>query len=226
MEASLDGCRAKHERGVEYLQQVNAEVTEYLGSEPKPYRMRGNFERDRSEYVVVGEVTEPIPDPVRWSLILGDALHNLRSALDHLVWQRVVLNTGKKGGRSNLYPIATSGARYWSITKDGRQSLRDRALKGVSDEHRALIDALQPYRAREPDKAHFLVTLQALSNQDKHRLLNPILYSIDAVGDNGLRLTYNEDAGDIVGITGRTFRRKERQRSWRSSSRAPEKTRR
>jgi hypothetical protein len=205
VEASLDGCRAKHERGVKYLEQLNAEVSAYLRREPKPYRMRGEFDRDRRAYVLKGEVIEPLGDAMDWSLTLGDALHNLRSALDHLIFQLVVLNTGKKAGGGTMFPIASSGASYWSIAKDGRKSLRDRALKGVADEHRALIDALQPYRTREPGKGNFLLTLQALSNQDKHRLLNPLLYSLDAVGENGIRLTWNSDAGEIGSITAGSF---------------------
>lgn len=205
VEASLDGPRAKHERGVKYLDQLHAEVSEYLGSEPKPYRITGNFERDRREYVLKGEVIEPIEDPERWSLVLGDALHNLRSALDHLIWQLVILNTGKKGGTENLFPIATTGSRYWSISKNGRQSLRDRALKGVSDEHRAVIDRLQPYRTPEFGPTKLLRTLRDLSNYDKHRLLNPLLCAIDAAGENAIHLSVNEDAGEVIGYSVQPF---------------------
>lgn len=205
VEATLAGCRAKHERGVEYLKALDTEVSEYLGADPRPYRMWGNFERDRREYVLRGEIIEPIEDPMRWSLMLGDGLHNLRSALDHLIWQLVILNTGKEGGTGNLFPIATTGPRYWSISKNGRQSLRDRALKGVADKHRALTDGLQPYRAPQHGSMQLLRTLQALSNHDKHRLLNPVLCAIDAPGDDGVRFTWNEDAGSPVGAMARTF---------------------
>lgn len=112
MEATLDGCRAKHERGVEYLNALETEVAEYLGGDPKPYRMWGDFDRERREYVLSGEIVEPIAEPLRWSVTLGDALHNLRSALDHLIWQLVILNTGKRGGRENLFPITVTGSAY------------------------------------------------------------------------------------------------------------------
>jgi hypothetical protein len=184
---------------VEHLEELDAEISEYLGREPKPYRMSGEFKRDRRQYVVVGEILQPIND-VRWGVMLGDAVHNLRSALDHLIWQLVLLNTGKKGSRENKFPIESDGRRYWSITKDGNPSVRDRALKNVADEHRLLIDELQPYRTNQGHPVTVLDTLRDFSNFDKHRLLNPVLFAIDAVGKDALRMLTNDDAGDQVGI--------------------------
>jgi len=197
---TLEACREKHRRGAEHLAQLNSEVSEYLGSEPKPHRTAGEFHPDRREYVVIGEIVKPMPE-VWWGVLLGDALHNLRSALDHLVWQLILLNTGKDGSTENKFPIESSGQRYWSIAKNGRPSVRDRALKGVSDQHRTLIDALQPYRTREEGRASQLANLRDWSNFDKHRLLNPALTAID----DEFRVSSNGDAGEIVGITAAPF---------------------
>lgn len=68
-----------------------------------------------------------------------------------------------------------------------------------------MIDMLQPYRAPDHGAAQLLRTLRDLSNYDKHRLLNPILYAIDAAGDQSLRFPRNSDAGDIVGYKAATF---------------------
>lgn len=196
---TLEACMEKHRRGAEHLAQLDSEVSEYLGSEPKPHRTAGQFHPDRRKYVVVGEILKPMPE-VWWGVLLGDGLHNLRSALDHLVWQLVLLNTGKDGSTESKFPIESSGQRYWSIAKNGKPSVRDRALKGVSDRHRAFIDALQPYRTKEEGKASQLANLRNWSNFDKHRLLNPALTAIDAFGENQLRLSSNADAGEIIGI--------------------------
>lgn len=196
---SLGACWEKHRRGVEHLEQLDAEVTEYLGAEPKPYRTRGDFKRDRRQYVVVGEISKPMDD-LRWGVMLGDAVHNLRSALDHLVWQLVLLNTGKNGGPENKFPIESSGRRYWSITKDGKASVRDRALRNVADEHRVLVDELQPYRTHPGSRITVLGTLRDFSNFDKHRLLNPALVAVDATSERPLRMLTNADAGEQVGI--------------------------
>ena len=44
---------------------------------------------------------------VEWSLILGDLLHNLRSALDHLAWQLVVDGGGTPSQDTN-FPVCCS----------------------------------------------------------------------------------------------------------------------
>lgn len=196
-EPTLDACREKHRRGVKHLDDLNGRVSKYLATEPKPHRVSGKFHPDRREYVVVGEITEPM-DEVAWGVLFGDVLHNFRSALDHLVWQLVLLHTRKEGDGGNCFPMESSGRRYWSIEKDGSPSVRDRALKGVSGEHKAIIDALQPYRTRD-EGAPFLADLRAWSNYDKHRLLNPVLAAVDAVSPNGLMPLPNEDAGILVG---------------------------
>ncbi|MGN6189137.1 MAG: hypothetical protein ACTHOE_09575 [Conexibacter sp.] len=197
---SLDGCREKHRRGREHLEALNAAMLGYLRGEPKPYTVRGEFDPNRREYVFVGKIVEPMTGEVRWGVMFGDVLHNLGSALDHLVCQLVLLNTGKLGGQENQFPICSSGARYWSIGKNGQPSVRDSRLRGVSDEHKALIDGLQPYRAPDPaNRVHALAGLRGLSNLDKHRLVHPTLIGPDAHDSDDFALVSNADAGDMIG---------------------------
>ena len=140
------------------------------------------------------------------AVLLGDAIHNLRSALDHLLWQLVVLDSGKDGTTETQFPIESSGSRYWSIGKDGLDSLRDRRLRGLSKEHKAMIDTCQPYRIRGqagvPTTAiDPLATLQDLSNHDKHRLLHILIFAVDVQQEHGFRLVANEDAGEQLEAT-------------------------
>jgi hypothetical protein len=136
--------------------------------------------------------------------MFGDAIHNLRSALDHLVWQLVLLN-GKTPSGANQFPICDTGATYWSAGwKDGKKtrSTREWRLEGVSDAQKALIDEMQPYRTRVPPGAvHALSALRDLSNYDKHRLIHLTAFAVDIpsleVLDN--LLIPNTDAGERVG---------------------------
>jgi hypothetical protein len=175
-------------------------MREYLTGEPKPYEVRGKFHPDRREYVFVGKILRPPPDPVRWGVVLGDVLHNFRSALDHLVWQLVLLS-GKKGSPENQFPICDRGATYWSIKKDGTPSTRDRCLKNVAEEYRAIIDFYQPYRTRHlaRNRIEAFAGLRDLSNYDKHRLVHLALFAVDAINTKDFALLSNEDAGDMIG---------------------------
>jgi hypothetical protein len=166
---SLRGCREKQRRGLKHLRDLDGAIADWLGEpgvEPKPYRLAGEFRPESGEYVFEGELLKPIDDDaLKWGVILGDALHNLRSALDHLVAQLVLLDTGKRSTSANAFPICDTGGNYWSIGKKGEPSKRETTLRGVSDAHKARIDEMQPYRARIPPGAiHALSALRDLSN--------------------------------------------------------------
>lgn len=155
---ALDGARAKIERGEDVIEQLNTAVVAYL--DESPYEVVGEFEPNRSEYVLRGRVTRPVPLVLR--VIVGEICHNLRSALDHLVWQLALINTSTPSG-STQFPIAISEAEF--RTNRGQNMIRD-----LSPKHRAAIEALQPYKGTDIGLA--LSDLRVLSNTDKHRVIN------------------------------------------------------
>lgn len=106
--------------------------------------------------------------PLQFGVILGEIVHDLRSALDHLVYQMVLLNEGKPYTR-NYFPIylvhdAPNNPRTW-VTKAASD------LQGVLEQHWALFDRLQPYRRGHRAQFHPLAVLNHLSLVDKHRVL-------------------------------------------------------
>ncbi len=70
--------------------------------------------------------------PIEWFIRLGEILYNLRSALDHLVWQLVLAN-GKTPGRDNSFPIIKN-EDDWQTQKTGKRWM----LKGVSQSAKAV----------------------------------------------------------------------------------------
>ena len=188
---TLEGCREKWARGTTLLNRVIELVGEYVGEEPPPHRTNGAFDAASGTYVITGEIVRPMPDPTMWAVLLGDAVHNLRSALDHLIWQLVLVNTGKDGSTDNQFPICDTGEGYWNPGKNGSPSQRTRRLKGVSREHMAIIDTFQAYRnyeARNQNRLDPLATLRDLSNHDKHRLLHVLIMAVDVQQGHKFRL--------------------------------------
>ena len=121
-------------------------------------------ERDeqRSEYVFRFSRI-PTLRPVLGAVI-GDAIHNLRVALDHLAWQLVIASGGKPND-STAFPIlevAPTPNRY------GRS--RPQISPGVSKELRKILDEVQPYKLAKPAN-HDLMVLHRLDINDKHRQL-------------------------------------------------------
>ena len=114
--------------------------------------------------------------PMEWSIRVGEILYNLRSALDHLVWQ-LVLASGNEPTRFNQFPILDC-EKQWTparIVKD---------LEGVSDGNKEMVRHLQPFNPflqlpvdgkYRPCNAQVFRALRDLCNIDKHRHLNLIL---------------------------------------------------
>jgi hypothetical protein len=102
----------------------------------------------------------------RYGVVVGDVVHNLRSALDHAVWQ-LVLSNGGAPDRRTVFPILRSTREY---QERGRA-----ALHGVSPTAESFVEAVQPFHT--PDEtlapeASFLWVLNEMSNWDKHRVIN------------------------------------------------------
>jgi hypothetical protein len=100
-------------------------------------------------------------------MILGDAIHDYRSALDHLTWElvrRFRTNLNVKDARKVQFPMHNSAREF--------NDWKGRRTPGVPDKpHRALLKRYQPYRRGEGPKA--IRWLRRLSDHDKHRELIP-----------------------------------------------------
>lgn len=123
-------------------------------------------------------------------VIVGDCLFNLRSALDHLVWQLVIVNKGTPTDR-HFFPICSSSKAFSeAVAKHHR--LDDAPAKAVT-----LIESLQPYYTGE---THPLALLSKLHNVDKHRNLNLVTAVASDTELNWGRPT-SDDSVDIAVAT-------------------------
>ncbi len=139
----------------------------------KTYDYTREIDPQTGETVLYMHVLKRPKNP-EWGLLIGDMAHNLRSALDHLVWQLVLLNETKPK-RRNQFPIISVEREYWEAPEDRSESVRDRMLDGVAEEHRAFIDLVQPYNAGNEAGSTSLSHLSWLSNVDKHRVIHGAL---------------------------------------------------
>jgi len=124
-------------------------------------------------------VSPPLKEspPLRFSVICGDTVHNLRSALDHLVWQLVLSEGRKRPGSRNFFPIYTDFDDFIREVRSRKKKSRPGPLEGINPKGDAwtFIEDLQPYKRRElgmDPRAHQLAVLNRLSNTDKHRTLH------------------------------------------------------
>jgi hypothetical protein len=100
------------------------------------------------------------PDPpMSIGLLAGDIVHNLRAALDHLMWQLVIAN-GQVPDDQTMFPISRE-ERLYLKAREGRK------VRGIDAEALRRLDALKPYKGGNGD----LWELHELDIVDKHRLL-------------------------------------------------------
>jgi hypothetical protein len=168
---------AKLDRATHHVDALNAAATAFL--EDKPIGLRAHpvpyaktFWKRGAGINVESDIEEP---PLEWATIIGDALQNLRSSLDHLIYELIRIDHGKAWNGSQ-FPIVDDADNLVSTPR-----FRD-TLALLSPEHARMVMESQPYTAPEwptfitkgerPRNFHALSLLRELSNADKHRLLN------------------------------------------------------
>lgn len=161
----LTSVYAKIQRAEEHIRSVDAELTEWLESGSHTYTLERNEERTQTYFRA--KMYGPKPDYLRWTLIVGDAINNLRSALDHLVYayakhQRRDTPGSKVEG--SAFVIADTHEK-WNHPSNRKK------LSCLSIPIMEAIKAVQPFSRKHPDLPPLLSILRDFSNADKHRLL-------------------------------------------------------
>ena len=155
--ASLDSVKQKIDRSAEHLRSLESEAMRYFSANPGEVVP----EEDAKSGRIVMRFVQRIPVPVAIPLIVGDALQNLRSSLDYLVWE-LVLAANNNPSDKHQFPICDSIEAF-------EEQLRRHRLDGVTPEAIAEIKALQPcHYGQDKEKAPIRV-LETFTNINKHR---------------------------------------------------------
>lgn len=165
----LAGAIEKFNRAKEQLDELIEAMDAFFNAEPKPHTSVGEFDTDAWEWIERFQVIEN--PPLRFGVILGDCVHNLRSALDHTMWQVTLLDGNIPDGNTQ-FPIASKSESQF-------ERMANRRIPGLSAKHRALVKQAQPYNAGNKAHTHPLHVLATLSNTDKHQVLNTA-YNVNA----------------------------------------------
>jgi len=156
----LEGIAAKIQRADEHIAYLNREITAILTANPGKNFVRTYLDPDASTYVV--KVAGDIAIDPRLSVVAGEAVHQLRSVLDHLVVALASKNS-QRPLNNHQFPICTKREKFEDAVKGGN-------VKGVPDSALKLIEKEQPYNEAIPHD-HYLSVLHYLDVIDKHRLL-------------------------------------------------------
>jgi len=148
--------QVKIERAKQHIHDLKAAIRAFLDTHPYVVKTKRNPQtRQLIYYLSDVRKTPPVI-----AAITGDALQNLRSALDHLAYHLFRVGAGDTAAPSQVcFPIFDSAAEYkaWVHAK----------VKGMRKDAIDTIDAVKPYKGGN-DR---LWRLHKLNNIDKHRFV-------------------------------------------------------
>ena len=196
MSTQLAGIREKIARSRENYRTIESEATQWIVGQLG--EVHHNVDTKTGWHVLhLHAMQQPVP--LRWPVMLGEIVHNLRSSLDQLVTQLVIAN-GQEPDDRNQFPIFASVSKPGWTKQDwhDRQGRLKRMLRGLDPSDVATIKAMQPYRRRHAMRLPYipLETISDFSNLDKHRTLPAVAavivpwqtYNVNLTGTPGSRL--------------------------------------
>jgi hypothetical protein len=155
---TLSAAYTKLGHSKKHLDTLWGEIVPFLKAHGAPI----TDERDGTSLKVKTPVLPAIPE--HFSLILGDAVQNMRAALDYLIYQLAKLDDpGVDHEKITMFPVFSDPGEF------RRNGVR--RIRMLSPDHQARIEALQPYKRGNRAARHPLARLIDLSDHDKHRLL-------------------------------------------------------
>lgn len=175
-------------RAKEHFQLLKEEIRALIRNESFPTV----YEYDSANGHHIWKLANDPPSLARLSLIAGDCIHNLRSALDNMVCKLIIQN-GNIPNNRNEFPIFDSEHQF----NNGNQS----KLVGISDNEKRTIRELKPYKnGNNP-----LWYLHRMDIIDKHRNLNLLVFaykelSIPVTVVAGDKISLNINLADTGGL--------------------------
>jgi hypothetical protein len=170
----LKAPRAKLDWAVERLKALETECLARL--EAEPFRVVPEFDAAIEEFVM--RFRAPVDDwpQLRWGLMVGDVIHNARSALDQAVWLIALRTTPVE----ELWQDDVGWKIAFPVTLSESKFNRHRALPFLADDGKEVLRGVQPYQ--EGDIPEALQLLDRLWNIDKHRVIHGTTVSLDLSG--------------------------------------------
>jgi hypothetical protein len=153
--------RLKLHRARQHVQTLNAQVASF--GDRDPYAFVEQLEPQLGQHVVRVKVQrEPLP---MWSALVGDALQDMRAALEHLAYALAVAYSGEPDDPEKVsFPITDTLGKFNAVRKQ-KIGLIDPAAQ-------ALIQEVQPYHRGDRAEFHSLMVLDDLARVDRHRTLH------------------------------------------------------
>ncbi len=157
--------RLKVERAKKHLSDLEPALNRFMDSEPYKITTEPDSQSGNNIYRIF-DIKAP---PVDFGLIAGDVIHCLRSSLDHLACQLVLIN-GSTPNRQTAFPIFDDSTKYMTGLAG--------KIMGMSQHAIDVINITEPYQG---GKGAGLWILHYLDIADKHHTLLTPLFNVTEI---------------------------------------------
>jgi len=165
----LAGTWLKVERATQHLIELRREIARIESGPYELVEVRDATTGDRTWILQADDAAQHLLGLSMYGVIVGDFVHNLRSALDHAVWKLAKPPiTGRTGFPVCLHERGVQRSFHGAKDK-GIRAIGPYLLKNVPEPAFDFIERVQPYNRFQERAA--LWQLNELWNEDKHRSL-------------------------------------------------------
>ena len=163
----FEGPKVKIKRAYRHIDELESLLADFLARDFFTITVEKDKTSDR--YHVKAVQTRDFPEEI--PAIIGDAIHNLRAALDLLLFE-MIENTGQKPGKA-YFPFAKTKDDVAGLIKGGQVSTLGQDIIDV------ILNGIKPFDRPE---GITLYALNRLDIGDKHHLLIPTARPITLSG--------------------------------------------
>jgi hypothetical protein len=168
--ASFRSSSLKMNRALDHIRELEDLIESWRRLDS--YRVSIGKEEHTRQNVLRFIVTKSLPEDV--ALIIGDAIHNLRTALDHAAYELLCLSRASKKDLDQTYfPFEGDRARLEASRKFKTIQTNNPKIAAT------ILDIIRPYKGGNDT----LWNLNKVDNHDKHRLLVPHFQAISVTID-------------------------------------------
>jgi hypothetical protein len=161
----------KIKRAIKHIKDIRSELTGYAQNNSYTLNERPAFNTGGFRPYFKFEHTTP----KRIGPIIGDAVHNLRVALDYMVWEAVGLDSAGAQNKEAIFPFSQDPKEFKSTM--GR-------IKTSKPELKDFLTSLEPYQGGHGEDFYGLHRLDII---DKHRILAPTFNSVTVNGYRAIK---------------------------------------
>ena len=156
--SSWPAMKIAHAQG--HMLALRSRVQVWVATQPVGIDVKIHDDRLGASWKLTVRAEPPLNE---WSLLVGDCVHQLRSALDACIWDLVTASgVTPKNPQRIQFPIGYDAAKWPDVVND--------RLAGLPDDITERVRSVQPFNREEAERQNDgLVILQRLNNTDKHQ---------------------------------------------------------